>query len=111
MAKRNVRDELFREAGSLDYDHIEHEFRTLAQKINWPRETTLKDWRHLFATTLGNTAMPEAYRRYLMGHAPGRAAIFAYTHLNQLRQHYGDAVSREWTPLIAVINRRLSDPQ
>jgi hypothetical protein len=50
--------------------------------------------------------VPEGYRRYLLGHAPGTAAILAYTHLNQLRQHYASALRQEWLPLMNAINER-----
>jgi hypothetical protein len=51
--------------------------------------------------------MPEAYRRYLMGHSPDKAAVAAYTHLNELRRHYAEAVRREWAPLVAAVLERL----
>ena len=38
---------------------------------------------------------------------PEKAAVAAYTHLNELRRHYGEAVRREWAPLVAVILERL----
>jgi hypothetical protein len=102
-----LRDAVLREAGGLAYDHIEGEFRNLARRLGWPARATLKDFRHLFCTTLGNTPLPEGYRRYLMGQSPGRAAVVAYTHLNQLRQQFTDAVRREWSPLVEAINGRL----
>jgi hypothetical protein len=46
-----------------------------------------------------------------MGQSPGKAAVVAYTHLNDLRRHYTDAVRREWTPLIAAILERLESLQ
>jgi hypothetical protein len=52
--------------------------------------------------------MPEAYRRYLLGQAPARAAVSAYTHLNELARHYTEAVRREWRPLVEAILCRLS---
>jgi hypothetical protein len=102
-----LRDVLLKEAGGVGYDRIQQEFGGLARKLGWPAAATLKDFRHLFCTTLGNAAMPEAYRRYLMGHSPEKAAVAAYTHLNELRRHYGEAVRREWAPLVAVILERL----
>jgi hypothetical protein len=102
-----LRDAVLRDAGAIAYDHLEHEFHALARQLGWPPAATPKDLRHLFATTLGNSGMPEGYRRYLMGQAPGRTAVVAYTHLNQLREQYTDAVRREWTPLVEAINHRL----
>lgn len=46
-------------------------------------------------------------RRYLMGHSPGKAAILAYTHLDQLRRHYSAAIRQEWPELITAINERV----
>jgi hypothetical protein len=107
--RKRLRDEVLRDAGGMRYDHVEQEFGTLARRLGWPAAASLKDLRHLFATTLGNTPMPEGYRRYLMGQAPGNAAVVAYTHLNELRRHYAEALRREWVPLLAAINRRLDD--
>jgi hypothetical protein len=103
-----LRGAVLHDAGAMTYDHVQHEFRVLTHQLGWPAAATLKDLRHLFATALGNSAMPEAYRRYLLGQAPGRAAVVAYTHINQLREQYTAAVCREWTPLIEAINQRLA---
>ena len=107
VVRKRLRDEVLHDAGGLRYDHVEQEFGNLTRSLNWPAAASLKDLRHLFATTLGNTPMPEGYRRYLMGQAPGKAAIVAYSHLNELRRHYTDAVRREWAPLLGAINLRL----
>jgi len=101
------RDAVLHEAGALGYDHIEQEFGSLARKLKWAPQATLKDFRHLFCTMLASAALPEAYRCYLMGHVPGRAALVAYTHLSELRRHYTEAVRREWTPLVETILERL----
>jgi len=107
--RRRLRDRVLQEAGGLRYDHVEGEFHRLARQLGWPAQATLKDFRHLFCTTMGNTPMPEGYRRYLMGQAPGKAAAVAYTHLNQLTQQYAAAVRREWAPLVAVVNGRVQE--
>lgn len=104
-----IRERLLKDAGGIDYDHIQDEFTTLAKQLAWPVAATLKDLRHLFATTMNNAAMPEAYRKYLLGQAPGRAAITAYTHLNDLPRHYAEAVRREWAPLVAAVNSRVAE--
>lgn len=106
--RRHVRDAVFRDAGGLSYDHIQGEFLSLARRLHWPAQATLKDLRHLFATSMNNASLPEAYRRYLMGQAPSRAAVTAYTHLNDLARVYSEAVRREWQPLIDAILHRLS---
>jgi hypothetical protein len=107
--RKRFRDEVLREAGGLRYDHLEQEFGALARRLRWPVGATLKDLRHLFATAMNDAALPEAYRRYLLGHAPARAAVTAYTHLNELARHYTEAVRREWRPLVEAILRRLPE--
>jgi hypothetical protein len=102
-----LRDGLLREAGGIGYDHVEGECGGLARRLGWPRQATLKDFRHLFCTMLASASMPEAYRRSLMGHAPGQAAIVAYTHLTDLPRHYRQALLREWTPLTEAVLARL----
>jgi hypothetical protein len=105
--RQRLRDAVLHEAGALTYDHIEDEFTALARRLGWPTQATLKDLRHLFATTMNNAAMPEGFRRYLMGQAPGRAAIVAFTHLHELKRHYAQALHREWPALLTAINRRV----
>jgi hypothetical protein len=107
--RQRLRDEVLREAGGLAYDHVEAEFRRVSLALAWPAAATLKDLRHLFATTMANASMPEGYRRYLMGQSPGRAAVVAYTHLNELKRHYTDAVQREWAPLIEAVNCKVEE--
>ncbi|MFM7149716.1 MAG: hypothetical protein ACKO23_07730 [Gemmataceae bacterium] len=111
MERLHVRDQLLQEAGQVNYDRIKREFRTLARKLGWSTEATLKDFRHLFCTMLGNASIPEHYRRYLMGHAPGKAAVVAYTHLSQLQGHFDSALQKEWQPLLQAILARLSTLQ
>jgi hypothetical protein len=102
-----LRGELLREAGGVDYDQIGQEFGKVARRLSWPRRATLKDFRHLFCTMMASACLPEVYRRYLMGHAPERAAIAAYTHLSDLPRHYAEALRREGTPLIDAILERV----
>jgi hypothetical protein len=47
--------------------------------------------------------MPEFYRRYLLGQSPGRSALVNYTHLNDLRHQYEQAVNKTLKPLLAVL--------
>jgi hypothetical protein len=104
-----LRGAVLREAGGLGYDQVQGEYEGLARRLGWPAQATLKDFRHLFCTTLGNSAIPEGYRRYLMGHAPGKAALVAYTHLNELGRHYAEAIDREWAQLVEAVNRRVRE--
>lgn len=101
-----IRDALLREAGGLQYDQIEHEFHRLTKPLKWPASATLKDFRHLFSTQMQNAGLPEYYRRYLMGHSPGRAAIVSYTHLNELREHYESAAENKLQPIMTAIEHR-----
>ncbi len=102
-----IRDQILQEAGGLTYDHIEHEFGRIKEKLAWPTEATLKDFRHLFSTCLQNAGMPEFYRKFLMGQSPGRAAIVGYTHLNQLRERYLETVERQLQPLVNGLEKRV----
>ncbi|NES72849.1 MAG: hypothetical protein F6K24_50470, partial [Okeania sp. SIO2D1] len=69
----------------------------------WPAAATLKDFRHLFATEMQNAGMPEHYRRYLMGHSPGRSAVLNYSHLNEVREQYERAVDLRLRPIVEAI--------
>jgi len=107
--KLTIRNRLLKEAGGLNYDQLEREFHLIAKQLNWPATATLKDFRHLFSTSMQNAGMPEYYRKYLMGHSVGKAAIIHYTHLNQLRQRYEEAASHQLASLIEVVQRRSAD--
>jgi len=106
--RARVRDRLLRDAGGIDYDDVQGEFASLAIRLGWPRRATVKDLRHLFATTMNNAAMPESYTKYLMGHSPGRGvALNSYVHLNRLAEHYAEAVQKEWSGLLKPVLDRL----
>jgi integrase len=107
--RRHVRDQLLHDAGAINYDHVVTEFNRVVRALDWPRSATLKDFRHLFATGLENAGMPEHYRKFLMGQSSGRAAIVTYTHLNEIRPRFEEAVQRQFQPLIDVIVRRASE--
>ncbi len=61
VERRRIRNRVMREAGQLTYDHVEAEFGRLARRLNWPATATVKDLRHLFATSLENAAVPEYF--------------------------------------------------
>ena len=106
--RAKIRDRLLREAGGIDYDDVQGEFASIATRLGWPRGATVKDCRHLFATTMNNSGMPESYTRYLMGHAPGRGvALNSYLHLNRLAEHYAEAIRKEWAGLVQIVLERL----
>lgn len=107
--KRRERTAVMRAAGQLEYDHVEREFRKLSKALQWPAAATLKDLRHLFATCLEDSGVPEFYRRYFMGHSPGRDPIVVYTHLSEekLHQYYKKTLATELAPIVAAIEGRL----
>jgi hypothetical protein len=107
--RRRIRDRLVKEAGGLRYDDVESEFASVAKRLKWPRAATVKDFRHLFASTLHNAGIGEKYRKYLMGHSLGRDAILNYTHLDQLREQYDMALNREWPKLIGLTAARAAE--
>ncbi len=53
-----------------------------------------------------NAGMPEYYRKYLMGNAFSKAAISNYTHLDQLRERYEEAIERQYQPIVEAITNR-----
>lgn len=103
LARRQIRDRILNAAGAMDYDRIQQEFQQLATHLQWPREATLKGFRHLFATALENCGCPESYRRFFLGHSPGKAAIVRYTHLDQLRRHYRQLLESEYAPIVTAL--------
>jgi integrase len=107
--RRRLRDQLLHDAGGINYDHIVAEFGKVARALKWPQPATIKDFRHLVATCLENAGMPEHYRKFLLGQSPGRAAIVVYTHLNEIRQRFEEAVGKTLYPLVNVIDQRAKD--
>lgn len=105
-----LRNRLFADAGGIAYGEIEKGFHRVGRELGWPPAATVKDFRHLFATTLANAGLPEGYRKYLLGHAPGRDAAVAYTHLNRLRELCADICEREYAPVLGVIRLRTAKP-
>jgi integrase len=104
--KVKVRGDILKDAGGLHYDHIQREFKKVTRQLGWAKAATVKDFRHLFCTLLENAGIPEYYRRYLMGHAPGKSAVVNYTHLNKVKQQFERAVGAEFGPLVEAIERR-----
>ena len=107
--RRRLRDQLLHDAGGINYDHIVAEFGKVARALKWPQPATIKDFRHLVATCLENAGMPEHYRKFLLGQSPGRAAIVVYTHLNEIRQRFEEAVGKNLYPLVSAIDQRAKD--
>lgn len=109
VVRQQIREQLVREAGGLNYDQIEHEFQSVAKRLGWPRTATLKDFRHLFSTALENSGVPLFYRRYFMGQSPGKAAIVTYTHLNQLQAQFAKALTHDLAQLAEAIAARAAE--
>ncbi len=107
IGRQRIRDDLIRDAGGLTYEQINNEFHRVAKPLGWPSAATLKDFRHLFATSLANGGLQEHERRYLMGHAPGRDAIHIYTHLNELAEHFRTAAESQWSDMLRVIRTKV----
>lgn len=106
--RRRIRNSLMKDAGQLNYDHIEAEFGKLARRLNWPASATLKDLRHLFSTSLENAGVPVFFRRYFMGQSPGKSPIVSYTHLTleKVTEQYNKALSSELAVIEQAIEKR-----
>lgn len=104
-----IRNRLFNEAGGQNYDRIADEFHTIARALKWPAVATVKDLRHLAATSFENCGMPLFSRRYLLGQSPGREAIVSYTHVNELRRHYEETVEKAFPAVIEAATCRGRD--
>lgn len=98
-----IRRNVFREAGALTYEDIQRLFERISGKLGWSERPTLKDFRHLFATTLSDANISESYRKYLLGHAPGREASVAYTHLHRLREQFATVLQNHFAPVLDVL--------
>ena len=104
--RHRVRDQVLHESGGITYDRTVSEFAKLVRGLGWPTSATLKDFRHLVATSLENGGLPEVYRKYVLGQSPGRAAVLVYTHLNQIADQFNDAIHKTLTPLVNAIDQR-----
>ena len=104
-----IQRQIVQDAGGMEYDHVQGEFLRLTKQLNWPKKATLKDFRHLFSTSLENAGVPLFYRRYLMGQSPGKSAIVTYTHINELRQQYQRAVNRSLRPICESVTKRMRE--
>jgi hypothetical protein len=107
-AMQRVRDEVLHDAGSLSYKCIDLEFRSLANRLGWPRTATLKDFRHLAQTCLDNGGLSREQRQFLLGQSMGRAAINHYLHLNQFALRYTAAVTASMQALLDVIKTQIA---
>ena len=104
-----LRGEIHWQSGGLNYDLINKEFRQIHDRLGWTKSATLKDFRHLFSTCMGNAGIPDYYRKYLMGQSQGKAAIVQYTHLNQLKEHFQKAIHEQMGPILQALNQRLDE--
>lgn len=106
-ARDRVLKGVIRDAGGVSYKQVYTEFDKVRGKLGWPKRATLRGLRHLFATFTHDAGMPEAYRKFLMGHNPGGDAIVGYTHLAKVREHYDRAVSREFAAVLEALEERV----
>ncbi len=81
---------------------------TQRRKLNWPAAATMKDLRHLFATSLA-AGMPEHDRQYFRGQTPTSAPIGRYTHLNELPRPFLTAARQAFASLRDAISKRLGE--
>jgi integrase len=102
-----LRRRILREAGGLDYDDIYDEFRNVKDVLAWPEAATVKDFRHLFATTMENAGLTERYQKFFMGHSQGGDAIGCYRHINQLNDNFA-RLAEPYQPVLEVLAKRLS---
>jgi len=111
LGLRKVRDDLMKDAGQLQYQHVKLEFDKLAKELKWPKSATLKDLRHLFSTALESAGVPEFHRRYLMGQSFGNAPIVAYTHIlkESLSEHFQRALDTTLGDISEAIAHKIKD--
>jgi hypothetical protein len=94
-----IRNEIHHQSGGLTYGLIEKEFLMIRDRLRWPKNATLKDFRQLFSPCIGNSGIPEHCRKYLMGQSQGKAAIVRYTHLNQLQEQFHSGLQQQMGPV------------
>ena len=113
LERVKLRDQVMRSHGWLSYDHIKREFGKLADKLGWSNRGSVKSLRHLFCTCLENAGVPEFFKKYMMGHSFGRAAIVNYTHITeeQVKRHYQRMIDQELSDVMDAIELRLHQLQ
>lgn len=102
-AREKTLDAVIKDAGGLTYKCIEGEFKRVAKKLGWPAAATMKDFRHLFNTTMANAGLSLEERAYLMGQAPPKHVNMVYLHLNTLVEKYKNAANEHYTGVLDLL--------
>ncbi len=101
--REKAREAVICDAGGLTYKRIEGEFKRIAKTLGWPKQATLKDFRHLFNTTMANAGLSLEERAYLMGQAPTRHVNMVYLHLNTLVEKYKAAAAKHYAGVLKLL--------
>lgn len=101
--REKVLDAVLKDAGGLTYKRIEGEFKRVAKKLGWPEQATMKDFRHLFNTTMANAGLSLEERAYLMGQAPTKHINLAYLHYNALVEKYKAAANEHYAGVLDML--------
>lgn len=102
-ARDKTLDSVIKDAGGLTYKRIEGEFKRIAKSLDWPTEATMKDFRHLFNTTMANAGLSLEERAYLMGQAPSKHVNLIYLHLNTLVERYNAAANKHYAGILKLL--------
>ena len=71
LAKYKAAHSIWRDVGATRYEYLRIQFIKLMKKIARPDITTLKTFRHNFATCLQDANVDPLIRNELLGHSPG----------------------------------------
>ncbi|MGB0766846.1 MAG: hypothetical protein ACPGYV_03970 [Phycisphaeraceae bacterium] len=103
--REKVLDAVLNDAGGLTYKRIEGEFKRIAKALGWPEEATMKDFRHLFNTTMANAGLSLEERAYLMGQAPTKHVNMVYIHHNALVEKYKAAANEHYEGVLELLKQ------
>lgn len=101
--REKVLDAVINDAGGLTYKRIEGEFKRVAKSLSWPEQATMKDFRHLFNTTMANAGLSLEERAYLMGQAPTKHVNMVYLHHNALVEKFKAAANEHYAGVLEML--------
>lgn len=104
-ARDKTLSNVIKDAGGLSYKRIEGEFKRIAKTLGWPTNATLKDFRHLFNTTMANAGLSLEERAYLMGQAPPKHVNMVYLHHNTLVDKYKAAANEHYAGVLKLLKQ------
>lgn len=105
--REKVLDAVANDAGGLTYKRIEGEFKRIAKSLGWPEEATMKDFRHLFNTTMANAGLSLEERAYLMGQAPTKHVNTVYLHHNALVEKFKAAANEHYAGVLDMLRQSI----